>query len=71
MRWGIPTKPQCILCLKTDGATMEAMKKGKYDRFGVELCEPHEDMVKERKGMTILNGREDLAKDSLAGTAKA
>lgn len=50
MRWGIPTKPQCILCLKTDGATMEAMKKGKYDRFGVELCEPHEDMVKEGKG---------------------
>lgn len=24
------------------------MNGGKYDRFGVELCEPHEDMVKDR-----------------------
>ncbi|RPB25129.1 hypothetical protein L211DRAFT_139120 [Terfezia boudieri ATCC MYA-4762] len=50
IRWGIPTKPQCMLCLKTDDATIKAMKRGRYDRFGVELCEPHEDIVKERKG---------------------
>ncbi|KAF8425293.1 hypothetical protein EV426DRAFT_65488 [Tirmania nivea] len=49
MHWGIPTKPQCMLCLKTDDATIKTMKGGKYDMFGVELCEPHEDMVKERR----------------------
>ena len=49
MRWGVRTKPQCILCLRTDDNSIRMMNGGKYDRFAVELCEPHEDMVKERK----------------------
>ncbi|KAF8470746.1 hypothetical protein BDZ91DRAFT_791710 [Kalaharituber pfeilii] len=45
MRWGVPTRPKCMLCLRSDGVV-----EGKrvYDRFEVEMCEPHEDMVKKR-----------------------
>ena len=49
MRWGVRTKPQCILCLRTDENSIKVMNNGNYDRFAVELCEPHEDMVKKRK----------------------
>jgi len=49
-----------MLCLKTDDATIKAMKGGKYDRFGVELCEPHEDMVIQRR--SGVNGRGDSTK---------
>ena len=45
MRWGIPTRPQCILCLKNE----EVLRTARYDAFGLELCEPHEDMVKARE----------------------
>ncbi|KAI5803517.1 hypothetical protein DFH27DRAFT_51402 [Peziza echinospora] len=44
MRWGINSKPDCMLCLRNS----DVLRDGKYQRFDLELCDVHEDMAQER-----------------------